>query len=328
MSPRFPAPLVTCSRPVTRSRPAARAALAAVLLAAAAPSVRGDDVELDTGERLVGTVLSRTEKEIVLDHPVLGKVTIPAARVARAATPSGEAVPVAPPPPPPAPEWKFQGEVGVNGTEGNVDNQDLRAAVQALYESPEHRWRFGAGWMRSETEDVKTKDQSYVEGTKDFLYAGSPWFWFLTARIDWDDFQIWDHRFGGGAGVGYTAYDTDTFKLRFRAGANYVKESGIDDDLLDDPDAYDDSRIEGLFGAESFWKINDTQSIEARVTYYPDFDETSEYRIVSSLAWAVNLNATGSLALKVGLEDEYDSHRVDPAEKNEFKYFAALLFKF
>ena len=32
--------------------------------------------------------------------------------------------------------------------------------------------------------------------------------------------------------------------------------------------------------------------------------------------------------LKVGIEDEYDTHRVDPAQENDFKYFIALLFRF
>jgi putative salt-induced outer membrane protein YdiY len=300
-------------------------ALASALLAAAAAAAYADEVVLETGERLQGTVLSRTEAEVVLDHPILGKLTIPAGKVVEAKTPKGEAVPVAPPPPPPPTEWKYSGEVGVNGTEGNVDNQDLRAAVQALYEGKEHRWRFAAGYSRSETEDVKTKDQGYVEGLKDFLYEGSPWFWFLTARMDWDDFQVWDSRFAGGAGAGYAAYETDEFKLRFRAGLNYIREFNVDEDAFPD---YDDDRWEGLLGAESVWKLTKGQVLEGKVTYYPDFDDTGEFRVVGSLAWSVDLNESGSLAFKLGLENEYDSHREDPAEENDLKYFAALLFRF
>jgi putative salt-induced outer membrane protein YdiY len=292
------------------------------------PPPATDVVTLESGDKLTGRVLSRTEAELVLEHPVLGKLTIPAARVKQATNAAGEPFAVAPPAPPPAPpepEWKISGEVGVNGTEGNVDNQDLRAAVEALYESPHHRWRFNAGWMKSETEDVKTKEQGYVAGLKDFLYPGSPWFWFLGARMDWDDFQIWDSRFTGAAGVGYTIHDTETFKLRARAGATYVREFNVDETAFPD---YEDDRYEALLGGEAFWKITDAQTLEARATWFPDLEESGEYRIVASLAYAINLSKSGSLALKVGLEDEYDSHRVDPAEENDFKYFIALLFRF
>jgi len=295
---------------------------------AAPAGTQPDTVELDTGDRLRGRVLSRTLTEVVLDHPVLGKLTIPADRVKQAANSLGQpyaVAPAAPAPAPPPPEWKFSGELGVNGTEGNVDSQDLRAAVQALLETPDHRWKFGAGWMRSETEDVKTKEQGYVEGLKDFLYPGSPWFWFLQARMDWDDFQLWDSRFTGGFGAGYTLYDTEAFKLRFRAGLNYAREFNVSETLYPD---YEDDRWEGLLGAESVWKITKDQSLEGKVTWYPDLEESGEYRIVGSLAYSINLSESGSLALKIGLEEEYDTHRVDPAEESDFKYFIALLFRF
>jgi putative salt-induced outer membrane protein YdiY len=289
---------------------------------ATAPAPATDTITLTTGESLTGKVVSRTEKEVVFEHSVLGKLTIPASGVRQAASASGQPVPVAPEPPP---AWKYTGELGVNGTKGTVDNQDLRAAVEALYESTEHRWKFTAGYQRSKTEDAVTKQNGHVDGLKDFLYPGSPWFWFLTARQDWDDFQIWDSRFSGGAGVGYTAYDTPDFKLRFRAGPNYVREFGVDEVRFPD---HEDSRWEAMIGAESEWQINEAQKLEGTVTYYPDLSESGEYRVVGSLAWSINLNESGSLAFKLGLEDEYDTHREDPIEKNELKYFAALLFKF
>lgn len=287
-----------------------------------------DTVVLETGDTLTGRVLSRTEKEVVLEHPILGKLTIPGDKVKKAANAAGEPFAVAPPAPPPAPpppEWKITGELGVNGQKGNVDNQDLRAAVTALLETPDHRWQFGAGWQRSETEDVKTKEQGYVLGLKDFLYPGSPWFWFLAARMDWDDFQIWDSRFTGGAGAGYTHYDTEEFKLRYRAGLGYAREFNVDEDAFPD---YEDDRWEAILGGEFSWKMTKSQALEGRVTWFPDLEESGEYRIVGSLAWSINLNESGSLALKAGVEDEYDTHRVDPAEENDFKYFVALLFRF
>lgn len=43
----------------------------------------GATVELTNGDRLSGRVLSKTDQQVVIEHPVLGKVTLPAANIAK-----------------------------------------------------------------------------------------------------------------------------------------------------------------------------------------------------------------------------------------------------
>ena len=76
------------------------------------------------------------------------------------------------------------------------------------------------------------------------------------------------------------------------------------------------------------WKINDSQNLEASVTYYPDFRDSPEYRVVGSVAWSIKLSQTEALSLKIGVQDEYDSHREKPFKKNDLKYYAAILYEF
>jgi putative salt-induced outer membrane protein YdiY len=282
-----------------------------LVLATLAGAARADEVKLTTGETLKGTIVSRDESGVVMDHPVLGRITIPAAQVE----------PPAPPPPPPSP-WKVKAELGAAGSSGNTDQSDLHAAIAVLHETDTGRLKAGGGWATSETDDEKTKDQQYVEATYDFLFRDSPWSVFVTGRMDWDDFQDWDRRASVGGGAGYLLVDEKDVKLRLRAGLVGTREWGSSDEDRED------WRPEGLLGAEAAWQVDERNSVEAKSTYYPDFDESGEFRIVSTASWSIRLTEDKSLSLKLGLEHEYDSHNEEPYDTTDFRYFVALLYEF
>ena len=302
---------------------------APVLLASAALA---DEVELVTGEVLKGSNVVQEAGRVKFDHPVLGRIDLDASRVrgvrrdgasdlaaAIASMPAGTGGDDATGAPAKAPQWKFRIEVGVNGTSGNTRTQDIHLGGGALLEQEEHRWKFDAQYARSKNAGVKTKDQWYVQGLKDWMWKDSPWIAFVTGRYDADKFQEWDKRISLGAGAGYKLVDEADLKVRLRAGLNETKESGSDSDQW---------RTEGLLGADMSWKINDSQNLEASVTYYPDFRDSPEYRVVGSVAWSIKLSQTEALSLKIGVQDEYDSHREKPFKKNDLKYYAAILYEF
>lgn len=307
-------------------------ALAPLLLLTCSLPALAEEVELVTGEKLRGTLVERTDAQVVLDHPVLGRLFIPAYQL-KAAAPAtaapgkpaapGEsaATPAAPAPPAPPP-WKFRAELGASGSSGNTDQSDLHAAIGAVYEDEKRKFKASAGWLKSETDDEKTKDQQYVEATHDWLFKDSPWSVFVTGRMDWDEFQDWDRRATVGGGAGYLLVKSETLEMRLRAGLVGTREWGSTDEDRED------WRPEGLFGGELTWKATETSTVEAKSTWYPDFDDTGERRIVSSASWAVKLAKDSGLSLKVGVEHEYDSHNEDPFDTEDVRYFAALLWEF
>jgi putative salt-induced outer membrane protein YdiY len=283
----------------------------AALSMAALGAARADDVELVTGEKLKGTIVSRDANQIVLDHPVLGRLTIPIERVK----------PEAPPAPPPSP-WAFRAELGASGSSGNVNQSALHAAIGAVLDDDARRLKMDLVYSRAKVEGTITEDKTYFEATHDWKFKDSKWTVFATGRMDWDKFQSWDRRATVGAGAGYTLSDTDTLKARVRGGFGAAKEWGNDDP--------DDNkwRPEALLGGEASWKVNDTNTIEGRVTYYRDLENTDKYRVIATLSWSVKLAKDSPLSLKIGCEDEYDTHRSSPYDTNDFRYFAALVCTF
>ena len=153
----------------------------------------------------------------------------------------------------------------------------------------------------------------------DWLFKDSPWFVFASGRVDFDDFQDWDYRGNAAVGVGYELIDTDTLTVRLRGGVGAVKEFGSDDE---------DVRPEGNVGGELKWQITPRQTFAAAVTAYPSFDEFGEVRARASADWTLKVDQADGVSLKVGVVDEYDSLADGDTDKNDFKYYGALVIDF
>src|SRR5262245_17058892 len=267
--------------------------LAALVVALGGAAAWADEVRLLSGETLPVTDVTTVGGGVQMVHPVLGRLDVPANQVTeikrldgKKCTGLGEPIPDAPP------KWKFRAELGLNGTSGNTNTQDLRAAIGALLEKPTERWKFDAVYLKSKTDGELTKKNWYVQGLHDWLFKDSPWLVFAQARYDWDDFQQWDSRISAGVGVGYTLINTEDTKARLSARLFEPRENG---------GATDGKwRPEGMLGAELSHKVTKNQTFEGAITWYPDLQNAGEYRIVASASYAIKLTDNG-LSFKAGV---------------------------
>ena len=336
--------------------------------AAIAVPAWADEIEMVTGEKLIGKVVELTKEKVVLDHPVLGRLTIAADRVkyvtvqgpvpAKAPTEAApapieippadltvepsmpespaEAVPApietppadlaVEPPTPEAAAWLTglhdlgaQLEFGVNGAQGNSDTADLRIAAKAGRETESRRWAFDTAYFYS-ANDGETSRSDYTVGlVHDWLTKDSPWFVFASGRVDFDDFEEWDYRGNAAGGVGYQLIKNEKLNVRLRAGAGAVKEFGSDDD---------DVRPEGSLGGELKWQIAPNHTFAAGVTVFPSLKDSGEFRALASADWTLKLDQADGLSLKFGVVNEYDSLAGDGTDKNDLKYYGALVVDF
>ena len=216
-------------------------------------------------------------------------------------------------------DLNVQLEFGVNGASGNSDTTDLRFAAKAGKESETRRWAFDTAYFYSDSDGETTRSDYTVGLVHDWLLKESPWFVFANGRVDFDDFEEWDYRGNAAAGVGYQLIDKETLNVRLRAGAGAVKEFGSEDE---------DVRPEGSLGGELKWTIAPNHTFAAAVTAFPSFDEAGEVRVLASADWTLKLSQADGLSLKFGVVDEYDSLAADGTDKNDFKYYGALVLDF
>jgi putative salt-induced outer membrane protein YdiY len=292
-------------------------AAAAALLFAASASLAADEVVLQSGDTLKGKVLEKNDMHVVLDHPALGKIDIPAGRVKSVAI-EGEKPPV------PEPRWVSKLELGLNGSLGNTRSQGFIGGVVSDYKAPLHLWHFESRYFRKEEAGDTTQSRFYAVLRKDWFFEeGSRYSFFAEGRYDRDMFQPWSERGTAAAGVAYKFIQEERLKVGFKVGATATKEWGIKQ-----PGRDSDVRPEALLGVEMNWKMSDSKEFSAQATYYPDLSDTPEYRILASASIAFRLNATGTLNLRDGAEYEYDTHSQDPFKRADIRYFLLLVMDF
>ena len=285
----------------------------ALLLALPPTHARAETLELVNGDKLSGDVIERTEDRVVLEHAVLGRVTVPTAQLKS---------------PEPATRglfgtgflrgWKRSVEMGLSGASGNSETKDLRAGINLGYEDETRRWKFEARYLFSEQDHETSQNNFRTILNRDFLRPNSRWFFFAGGRYDWDDFQNWEHRLTLSGGPGYHLISSERFDLLSRVGPSLTLQRGDDDDV----------KGEMLLGLEAVWRISEAQTLNLTNSIFPEVTDPGEFRNVTNGNWTIHLSERYPLALKLGIENDYES-KVDPdTEKNDLKYYGSLLYSF
>jgi len=292
----------------------------AVLLLSGAAAAAADEIVLENGDVLKGKVVEKTDVHVVVDHPTLGRIDLPAGRV-KSIVLEGEA------PPPPAkvaPRWVSKLEAGINGSSGNTKTFGFIGGLVSEKKLPLDLWHFESRYFYGKTDGDEVMNRFYADLRKDWFFSdGSRYSFFAEGRYDRDRFQEWKQRATASAGVAYKFINKEKLFVGFRVGGAATKEWGVEG-----PDRDTDVRPEGLLGLETKWKIDDRKEFTAQATYYPDLSDMPEYRLVASAGLSIRLDDKGAMTLRGGVEYEYDTHRADPFEKEDVRYFALFIFEF
>jgi putative salt-induced outer membrane protein YdiY len=285
-------------------------------------------LELKNQSRIRGTLLEETPDAYRLASPELGELSIPKASV-QAVLPAD--APLGPPPPaalaPPPPGllgtqvlagWEKSIELGFSGKSGTADSLDLYGKISGDYSDEQRRWRVRAAYFYGLTESDNTKNEGFANARRDWLGFNDPWFFFAEARSDYNEFQAYRFRAGGFLGVGYNFVKKEELDVIGRVGAGASYEFGEVDELVP----------EALLALEVRWQVAENQRFDFINTLFPDLRELGEYRNVTEASYTVNLQRGRGVSLKVGVQNEYDSHTEDASDHNSLTYFGAMVFAF
>ncbi|MEM7229352.1 MAG: DUF481 domain-containing protein [Planctomycetota bacterium] len=318
-----------------------------------------DTITLISGEELDGTVIERGQENIVLQHPILGDIEIPLTGIELInGTPMPAIAPVRPTPqstttstpdaavasmPAPAvdvpaepevlepdkPKWKSQIEVGANGSQGSTETADFRTTFRTSVEDDGSLFRFDTTYRLSTDRGDRTENRVTVGTFNEWKKANTDWTAFLQSRFDADEFQPWDSRITASGGLGYVLRDIQRenadgetytyFKLTGRIGGGLRKEFGSPDDEL---------APEGLLGAEFSYAMNGSVQLAGGTTFFPEFRDSGEFRLVSNLDLTINIEELEGINLKFGVTNEYESLADPSFTDSDFSAYAALVFNF
>jgi hypothetical protein len=207
--------------------------------------------------------------------------------------------------------WNQNVRLGFGYQEGQKTSADLSISYHADQTVDEHKITLDSTYRFSESERERTANRfTSVWGNK-WYQSNSRWDIFTNIQYDWAEFQSWDQRLLGDLGIEFEIYKQtkgdSSFVLSARLGSGFRKEfHSMDTDVIP----------EGLLGLTIDWSISTLQKFTADTTWYPDYEDASNYRLVTNAAWNIKLDMKNDLSFSIGVHHEYDSV-VDAGIKND-----------
>jgi hypothetical protein len=267
-------------------------------------------LSLANGDQITGEVISRNDREIVVEHAALGRVTLPTEALA--------------PEPGEKPGlfgtqfmqgWNRSLGIGLTGSEGNTDESDLRIAFHLNTDTPDTRWKIDGAYKLSISERERDDQFGSLLSRHDWLVEDSRWFAFTGAQYHYDEFEDWEHRLSAFAGPGYHIVEGEKMTLNGMFGLSATYEFGDKEQL----------RPEAMLGFELSWEPSEAQTLSLSNALFQQLD-ASEFRNRTRAQWKLRIMDSEHLSLGLGIDNEYDSDADD--ERNNLKYWTSLDYNF
>ena len=252
-------------------------------------------------------ILSQDEHEIVVEHEVLGIMTIPIEKASTPTTTVHQSVepeieeqgqPIETPSP-----WSQRVTLGFGYQQSQFNSMDISTSYHAEKRNDMKTIAIDVSYRFSESEDVRTTNWLASSIANTWHGEQNDWDVFTTLKFDWSEFQSWDQRLIADGGFEFHLWSNDEIEnpatLRGRIGLGVRQEfQSFNEDLIP----------EGLFGLKYKWEISNSQSLTADSTWFPDLNDSENYRIVTNAKWNMQLESVDNLRLSIGLHHEYDKN--------------------
>jgi putative salt-induced outer membrane protein YdiY len=218
----------------------------------------------------------------------------------------------------PEPTWKSNIGLSYVATSGNSDTNTL--GFDLLVERKPEPWglEFLANFNRAEDSGDLTAERYFASGRAKRTLS-ERWEFFAGLSGEKDQFAGFDLRAVVESGVTYHALLGPKHLLSFDGGLTWTDEDRI-------APAEDVSYFGGVAGLKYEWKISDTASLYERLLFYPNFDDSADWRLSSDTGLQVSM--TSLLAVKLGYEVRYRNEPIDDLDSTDTTTKASLVFTF
>ena len=215
--------------------------------------------------------------------------------------------------------WKGSVSAGTNGSAGNTETFNARLGLDAQRATESLDTRLSLSYTFGKAEGRTSDNYFQTTARNDWLLRDSRWRPFVRGAAEFDEFQDWDWRLTGIAGMGYELARSDDVLLIGRLGAGGRYDiGGADDGLVP----------EGALGLDYEHQLTERQKFVATVDYLPSLDDYPAYRVEGKASWEIVVDPEVKLSLRIGIENRYDSTPGLGFKRNDLDYFAMLSWAF
>lgn len=215
------------------------------------------------------------------------------------------------------PRWSGSAGLAVLVTSGNTETESLGLDVQVTRKPDPWGLELKAQFQRAEDSGVRTAERYYLSlrGTRT---VSERWEVYAGVSAEQDEFAGLDLRQLVEAGFVYYALTGPKHLLDFDLGLTWTDEDRV-------PPEPDTDFVGAVAGLDYTWKISDTASLTERLIYYPNFDESDDWRVDSTTALSASL--TMRWALQLSYEVRYRNQPIGDRDDTDATTKASLVLK-
>lgn len=327
-----------------------------IIFASTAPAL-ADHITLKNGDRVTGTVLSRTDESIEVETAYAGvikiaaslvdKITpepaadersaaktesIPEAKLSTDAVSAGSNTAVAPVKEDAVPlfgrgrafgileGWTGNGTIGYNYASGNSETATLTTSLRAVKEGTKDKLTVYARslWFSSRKSGVSiTTSNAFWGGARYDRNIDEKLFGFFSYDFERDRPKKLLFRSIVGSGIGHHTIKNDRTELDLLGGIAWNRTWQADE-KTDTP--------EGLAGTSLKQRINGRLKFQGTVTFFQNITDVQEYRFITDSTVSVDVTKRVGVFFTVGNRFNNDPPR--STEKNDFLFTTGLKWNF
>ena len=216
-----------------------------------------------------------------------------------------------------AEEWNGGLEVGATLTDGNSNTERVHFDFNYSFEWGKNEILIDSSYKYGEADDEKSIDNAsamiqYNRQITERVFGHT------QARYEMDDIAELDHRLiiGLGPGLGYYLIKNEETELATEVGLAWVeeKQAGVIDNT-----------VVFRFAERFEHKFNGSARIYQKLEYLPTTEDFSEFLL--SFEVGAESGFTERTALRISLENKYNSSPEGEVEKNDLTLKGGIVFK-
>jgi putative salt-induced outer membrane protein YdiY len=208
--------------------------------------------------------------------------------------------------------WSGTFDAGLSLTRGNADTNTFTIGANAARATTRDKISVYAAVIKAR---ARSRTTGLQEETANAIRGGGRYEINLTSRafafgfsdLEFDEFQKLDLRLVLGGGLGWHAIKNENTLFDLFGGGSYNKEyfsTGLKR-----------SAGEALVGQELTHKLSSRSLLKERLVFFPNLQETGDYRLNFDASLVTNLNRW--LSWQITLSDRYLSNPVPGAKNND-----------
>jgi len=290
-----------------------------LLLIASFTAVYADEIYLKNGDKISGRITQDQQDNISIETEAMGLIevkrdaiehVIKAEKVVEQDTKNPKDI-----------TWKREVALGYNYVTGNTRESQFSGSF-LINRNNKHidEWTAKGRVYYSSANRKTDAHKWYGMGRYAYSFGSMKrWYNFYRLEADHDRFADIDYRLVPAAGVGYWFYDLPKLKLLLEAAVGY-EHTAYRSDIKDKGDWVFVPRA--FFEKELFTNTKITQDI----TFYPAFEDFSDYRLHSETVLSIAMNH--KLSLRLSLIDDYNSDPPIDTKDNDLRMISSLAYLF